>query len=168
MTHFKTILLCLFGAIAFGIVHDLVTANICVEYFTIAHPKIIGSEDPVYLALVWGVLATWWVGLILGLLMVFFNRLGKHKEVPFSIIRRNVIRLLLIMMITSLAAGLIGFILAKAGVIYLVGEFAESISPHKHNAFLAVGWAHVSSYIIGFIGGIVTCVKIWMRRTRKI
>ena len=165
MLHQKTILLCLFGAVAFGIVHDLVTATSCIEYFTIGHPKVIESENPFILALVWGVLATWWVGLILGILIVAFNAIGKHNKVPFSTIRRDVIRLLLIMVFTSLLAGIIGYILANAGVIYLIGELTDRIPAGKHNAFLAVAWAHVSSYFVGFIGGIVICMKVWMQRT---
>ncbi len=165
MPHLKTILLCLFGAVSFGIVHDLVTANCCVEYFTIGHPKVIESENPFMLALVWGILATWWVGLILGTLIVVFNAAGKTEKVPFSIIRKYVIRLLLIMVFTSLLAGIIGYILANTGTIYLVGELADRIPAGKHNAFLAVAWAHVSSYIVGFVGGIVICMKVWMQRT---
>lgn len=165
MLHLKTILLCLFGAIAFGIVHDLVTANSCVEYFTIAHPKVIESQNPFLIALVWGVLATWWVGLILGILIVLFNAIGKHDQVPFSIIRLYVTRLLLVMLLTSTLAGLTGYILANSGVIHLVGELTDQIPPGRHNVFLAVAWAHLSSYIVGFVGGIVICMKVWMRRT---
>ncbi len=164
MTNFKTILLCLLGAITFGIAHDLVTANICVEYFTIAHPKVIESQSPFLLALIWGVLATWWVGLILGILIVCFNSIGKAAKIPFSKIKRYVIQLLLVMPLTSLLAGLIGYLLTKTNIIHLIGELAEIIPFEKQNAFLAVAWAHVSSYIVGFIGGIIICMKIWMQR----
>lgn len=164
MTNFKTILLCLFVAIAFGIVHDLVTANICVEYFTIGHPKVIESQNPIFLALVWGILATWWVGAILGILVLIFNNIGKAPKVSFSIIKRYVIRLLLILPFTSLLAGLIGYILALSGTIHFIGELARDVSIKKQPAFLAVGWAHASSYIVGFIGGIIICMKIWMQR----
>ena len=100
MTNLKTVLLCLFGAIAFGVLHDLITANLCVEYFTIAHPKVIESQNPFLLALVWGALATWWVGLILGVLIVCFNSIGKPARVVFPKIKRYVIRLLLILPLT--------------------------------------------------------------------
>ncbi|WP_300664035.1 hypothetical protein [Fluviicola sp.] len=165
MLHLKTILLCLFGAIAFGIVHDMITANSCVEYFTIAHPKVIESENPFMLALVWGILATWWVGLILGILIVAFNTIGKSNTIPFSIIRRYVIRLLLMMILTSSLAGLIGYVLAVSGVIHFNGELSRVIPINKQLAFLAVAWAHLSSYIVGFTGGIVICMKVWMQRT---
>jgi hypothetical protein len=46
MTFLKTIWATVIISILYGILHDLVTANICVEYFTIGHPKIIQSESP--------------------------------------------------------------------------------------------------------------------------
>ena len=61
MTFVKIVLSTLFSAISYGIIHDMITAHFCVEYFTIGHPKIIESESPVLLALLWGVIATWWV-----------------------------------------------------------------------------------------------------------
>ena len=55
MTSVKIILSTLFAAISYGIIHDMITAHLCVEYFTIGHPKIIESESPVILALFAGI-----------------------------------------------------------------------------------------------------------------
>jgi hypothetical protein len=55
----KIILLCIVAAIVYGILHDQVTARVCVEYFTIGHPPIFHTDDPTLLALGWGVIATW-------------------------------------------------------------------------------------------------------------
>jgi hypothetical protein len=41
MTFVKIVLSTLFAAISYGIIHDMITAHFCVEYFTIGHPKII-------------------------------------------------------------------------------------------------------------------------------
>lgn len=166
MIHLKTILLCISGAIVFGIVHDMITANICVEYFTIGHPKILESENPFVLALLWGVLATWWVGLMLGIFIIVHNIIGKFPPLPFETIKRWVLRLLLIMCITSPLAGLLGYILAKAEVINIIPELGQRFPSDKHVAFLGVGWAHLSSYLVGFIGGIAICVKVWNKRLK--
>jgi hypothetical protein len=64
----KIVLLCILSAIIFGILHDQVTARACVEYFTIGHPPIFDTDSPTLLAFGWGIIATWWVGLILGIL----------------------------------------------------------------------------------------------------
>lgn len=66
----RTVLDAVLLSIAYGIAHDLVTAHIWVEYFTVHHAKIIESESPIAMALLWGFLATFWVGLIAGILMV--------------------------------------------------------------------------------------------------
>lgn len=51
------------AAVVYGILHDQITARICVEYFTIGHARLIDSDSPTVLGLFWGVVATWWVGL---------------------------------------------------------------------------------------------------------
>ncbi len=63
-------------SVAYGIAHDMVTAHVAVEYFTVHHPKIVDSKSPVVMALVWGVLATWWVGVGAGLVLVVANLVG--------------------------------------------------------------------------------------------
>lgn len=65
----KIVAMTIGASIVYGWAHDLVTANLCVEYFTIGHPDIFGTKNPWLLALGWGVVATWWVGLGLGCLL---------------------------------------------------------------------------------------------------
>src|SRR5436190_782619 len=60
------IAMCTGAAIVYGVVHDQVTARVCVEYFTIGHPPVFGTDDPTLLGLGWGVIATWWVGAVGG------------------------------------------------------------------------------------------------------
>jgi hypothetical protein len=55
----KIIVLCIVAAMVYGILHDQVTARVCVEYFTIGHPPIFHTDDPTLLAFGWGVIATW-------------------------------------------------------------------------------------------------------------
>jgi len=59
--------LCIAAAIGYGIGHDQITARVCVEYFTIGHPPIFSTDSPRLLGLGWGIMATGWVGLVLGL-----------------------------------------------------------------------------------------------------
>src|SRR3954471_17977370 len=75
------ILLCLVAAVVYGVVHDQITARICVEYFTIGHPPIFETDDPTLLGLGWGVIATWWVGLILGVSLAICSRLGSRPKI---------------------------------------------------------------------------------------
>ena len=59
--------LCIGSAVAYGILHDQVTARVCVEYFTIGHPPVFSAVSPTMLGIGWGIIATWWVGLLLGI-----------------------------------------------------------------------------------------------------
>ena len=65
----KIILLSTLSAILYGVAHDQVTIRVCPEYFTVGHPHLIATDSLTLLALAWGVAATWWVGLGLGILL---------------------------------------------------------------------------------------------------
>jgi len=62
------------GAVTYGILQDLVTAHVCLEYFSVFHGTPEGG--PVAQALHWGVVATWWVGLPLGWVLALAARVG--------------------------------------------------------------------------------------------
>ncbi|MEX0794660.1 MAG: hypothetical protein WD045_16100 [Pirellulaceae bacterium] len=64
------------SAVIYGILHDQITARVCVEYFTIGHPPVFNTEAPTLLGLGWGIIATWWVGLILGVGLAMVARIG--------------------------------------------------------------------------------------------
>lgn len=66
---------------AYGVLHDLVTAHVCVEYFTVGHPQLFEFEtdSPTLLALGWGVVATWWVGAGLGVPLALVARVGSRR-----------------------------------------------------------------------------------------
>jgi hypothetical protein len=53
--HLKIILACVAAAIIYGILHDQITARVCVEYFTIFHPPVFATQSPTLLAFGWGV-----------------------------------------------------------------------------------------------------------------
>jgi len=100
------------AAIAYGILHDQITARICVEYFTVGHPPLISSTSPTLLALAWGVVATWWVGLPLGLALAVAARAGRRPKTNAAAVAPRVIKLLVVMASCGFVAGLAGFLLA--------------------------------------------------------
>ncbi|MFO0865262.1 MAG: hypothetical protein U0744_11545 [Gemmataceae bacterium] len=76
------------SAIVYGILHDMITVRLCAEYFTVAHPNILRTEDPNELALFWGIVATWWVGLGLGVGLACIARIGQMpKRTARSLVR---------------------------------------------------------------------------------
>lgn len=62
MEFLKIVALCISASVLYGIVHDQITARICVEYFTVFHPPVFATTSPTLLGFGWGVIATWWAG----------------------------------------------------------------------------------------------------------
>ncbi len=166
MTFFKITLSTLITELMYGIIHDMITAHLCVEYFTIGHPKIIDSESPVVLAFTWGIVATWWMALPMGLLFASFNHFGKNKSLSYRQVMVLVFKFVLVAFGIAFFAGCLGYFLTESGAIYLLPNIANQIDKTKHSLFLADGWAHVSSYLSGIIGTVVICQLILRKRKK--
>jgi hypothetical protein len=164
MEFLKIWFLSIVAAVFYGILHDQVTAHLCVEYFSIAHPMILPLTSPTLLALEWGVLATWWVGAFLGILLAFAARSGQRRKISMRDTVRPLLILLVCMAAGSALAGVAGFLFARTGLLSLHGWLASSIPAAKHSLFIADWWAHSASYLIGFLGGIALCLSIYRRR----
>lgn len=164
MTTLKIVISTLGAAILYGVIHDLITAHLCVEYFTIGHPRIINSESPVLLALTWGVIATWWLALPMGLLIAGVNHFGKKPSLEYKKVLKLIVRLMLVMSGIALFAGLMGYMFAELHIIHLDFELGDKIDSAKHSKFLAAGWAHTSSYLSGSIGSLIICRIITDKR----
>lgn len=162
----RIILLCILAAVGYGILHDTVTAHVCVEYFTLAHPRVIPSENPFAMALIWGVLATWWVGLGLGIGLAAASTLGSRPRVEAAALAPKVARLLLVMAAVALTAGGTGFVASKLGWIQLVPPLSEQIPKERWGRFFFDAFAHLGSYAGGLLGGLFLIVHTWRGRLR--
>lgn len=165
MQFVKIWLLCIVAAIGYGILHDEVTAHICVEYFSIAHPMILALNSPTLLALEWGILATWWVGAALGFGLAGSARWGSRPRFTAQALRRPILFLLAWMAIAATFSGLTGYWLARTQRIVLSGWFATAIPTSAHARFLADSWAHAASYLVGGVGGIFLCARTYAKRS---
>jgi hypothetical protein len=153
-------------AVVYGMLHDQVTARTCVEYFTIGHPPIFQTDSPTLLAVGWGILATWWVGLLLGGGLAVAARAGRRPPRD----ARSLVRPLLVLMaataLCALLAGALGHFLASRGLVVLVEPMASAVPPDRHVPFLTALWAHVASYLAGFVGGVIVMASVWRSRRR--
>jgi hypothetical protein len=149
------------GAI-YGIIHDQITARVCLEYFTVFHPDVFHTQSPTLLALGWGVLATWWVSLFLGLLLAIAAQAGSRAKVSAGELLPKLVKLLATMAICALAAGIAGYFLQGFGMEY----YATNIPKQIRHAFYADLWAHNMSYLSGFVGGITLSILVWRSRGR--
>src|SRR5438045_1972073 len=93
----KIVGLCVVGAIVYGIMHDMVTAHLCLPYFTVFHPDLFHTVNPWLLALGWGVMATWWMGLFFGILVAAAARSGQLPKLGW----RSVVKPLGVVLIAS-------------------------------------------------------------------
>jgi len=162
--HLKIILLCVGAAIVYGVAHDQVTARVCLEYFTVFHPPVFQTQSPTALAFGWGVIATWWVGLFLGLLLALAARAGSRPKQTAAQQVRPIAILLLAMAFCALCAGLVGFVLVSRDFFVEPGWITPVIGSCSYRAFIADSWAHAASYASGFFGGIVLCILQYRKR----
>jgi len=157
------IALAVLAGVTYGILHDQVTARVCVEYFTIGHPKIFPTTSPTLLAIGWGIVATWWFALPLGFSLACAARLGERPKRSAGELVRPLLILLGAMASLALVSGITGYALAANGFIN-VDPWVANITPSKQAAFIADWWAHTASYFGGFAGSIVLCLWVWRSR----
>ena len=155
---------CIGAAVLYGVAHDLVTAHLSVEYFTVAHPPI-GTDDPILLALVWGVIATWWVGVLLGVPLAAAARLGRAPRVAVDDLRPAVVRLLVVMGIAAAAAMLLAA-LATGETFFLSDPLFERVPRERHGRLAVAAVGHAVSYFVGFAGGIALIARTIRARRR--
>jgi hypothetical protein len=166
MEFLKIALFSMLAAIVYGILHDQVTAHLCVEYFSIAHPDIFHTASPFLLALGWGVVATWWVGLPLGVLAAIAARAGSPPRLSLADLRPLILGLLVFMAACALVAGIVAAIGTAKGWLSLPSQWSLYIPREKWVAFNADAYAHLASYASGIFGGLALILYILVRRLR--
>jgi hypothetical protein len=164
MKHLAIVGMCILAAVVYGIVHDQITARVCVEYFTIGHPLIFATDSPTLLGLGWGIVATWWVGLVLGLGLAVAARSGKQPRLRVRALVRPILYLLGWMAGSALLAGVVGYGLGWLGILTLLPGLAARIPADRLLLFQADAWAHAASYVVGFFGGCFLIANTWKVR----
>lgn len=162
---YRIIFLSIAAAVLYGLVMDQITVRVCIEYFSIAHKRLdfIPPDSPTLLALAWGVIATWWVGLMLGIPLAIACRAGSLPKLKPRAVVRPLAILLLVMAGMTLVAGITGYVLAKKEIL-TPGEWAPLIPAAAHVGFVSNACAHLAAYATGFIGGIVLIILTVRRR----
>lgn len=157
----KIVLVCVVASILYGIIHDQVTVRVCLEYFTVFHPPVFLTRSPTLLAFGWGVIATWWAGAIVGLLIGVAARFGTRAQLSVRDLLPMIFGLLVFMALCAITFGVIGYF---KGV--MPAEIFTMLPVQMHRRFLADWWAHNASYASGFLGGLVLCSVIVAKRFR--
>lgn len=152
MSYWRIVWLSVWTSVAYGIAHDLVTARASPAYFLPPHhPVIIDTKSPLVLALIWGVWATWWMGLMGGLLMGAACRAGRLPKLEARDIQPALLKCLAVLWALAMLSGL---------AIYLFGGFVlgwdEKIADRR---LFAVAIAHMFSYSGGTV--LIIGLSIW-------
>lgn len=160
------VVLCILAAVIYGVLHDQITARICIEYFTIGHPPIFHKPvtSPTIVGIAWGVIATWWVGLGLGIPLAIAAQAGRRPPRDVGSLVSSLGWLMAITGLLAAIAGLAGYVTARAGGVVLLEPLASRIPEGKHTAFLIDLWIHSASYLFGLLGGVVLIVRTWLSR----
>ena len=160
----KIIVLAILAAIVYGIVHDQITARVCVEYFSVYHPPIFGgTKNPTLLAFGWGVIATWWVGLPLGVMLACCSRFGRLPKLSTRDLMKPLIITLAVLGGIAAIAGFSGYFIASS-----IPPDVPTRLPSERIPFLeADAFAHVASYCFGALLGIALCIWVLVRRFRR-
>lgn len=152
-------------ACLFGVIHDHITYTISPEYYTkfkfsqfgLDSSPVIGNER--YLVTLTGIIATWWVGAILGGVFSFMSLVLKTWKIMLKICLKAMGLTIGITALFAFSGYLYGkFILLKSGElmnIYDVKDF---------DAFIKVGAIHTASYMGGFVGMIIGAIYIVQKR----
>ncbi len=147
----------------YGALHDHLTYSISSEYFTKFKYEQLGLEPAWFgghrptVALI-GFLATWWAGLIIG---VIFGLLGLAFVSKAALVK-TLLRAVRIAFGTTIVAGVAGyfygrFVLAKTGVTWWLPDDLRYPAD-----FITVGTIHNFGYyggILGLIGGSVYILR---------
>jgi hypothetical protein len=165
MQYLAVFLLSILAAVTYGIIHDQFTARICVEYFTIAHPPVFATMDPTLLGIGWGIIATWWVGAILGVPLALAARLGRWPKRSAASLVKPIAVLLIIMACCAALAGAAGYFLGNSGWLTLGKALAQRIPAVRYPRFFADAFAHLASYGVGLLGGLV--LVVWVIDSRR-
>ena len=151
----------------YGIINDQFTYTISPEYYTKFKFYQFGFMDigneaifpnPRIEVSAVGFMATWWMGLIIGLILALVGLIHKESKEMFRITLKAIIVTIIITFITGLIGLVYGkFILAVNGVNWWLPENLIDVKN-----FIAVGSMHNFSYIgglLGLIAGIIYSIK---------
>lgn len=155
--------LCIAAAVAYGLVHDQVTVRLSLEYFTVLHPHVVDTDSPTVLALVWGVIASWWMGAALGVPLAVCCRSGPGARLGARDLVRPVLLVLALMGAGAVVAGAAGWWLAAGG---RVPANYPGVPPEHQVGTMAVAFAHVAAESLGVTGGLFLCLWAVVRRMR--
>lgn len=164
-----TIIISTVIASLYGAIHDQVTYSISSEYFTVYKFDQFGfldwgNNNPRLTTALIGVLATWWVGLYIGIFQGLVGFIHQNHKLMF----KHVINAISITLVVTVIFGIFGFVMGKLDTqTYENCCFPYNIKDVK--SFKIVGSIHNYGYAGGEIGALIgVAYQIIMRRKKAV
>lgn len=162
------------AACLYGVLNDQVTARVCPEYFSKGfHERaleywkgplmgnlrkvLLATKSPTVVATIWGVVASWWMGALLGVPAAFAARVGPWPKVGATDLIKPIGIGLAGMGSYVAYKGHVGYKKALAGTIdkdVWRNDIAQGTPEEALNRFIACAYAHQAAYQAGPIVGI--------------
>ena len=152
------------GAILYGVIHDQITVRICPEYFTIWHPQITVSTNPQVVALLWGVVATWWMGVLLGLLLAMAALLGPWPAASLRSVLIAILSVAAMSAFCAFVAGLATWQLQLRSPLSVAGDLIYRLGDDTVRRFTIDLAVHNVSYSASAIFTLVAALVLFAKR----
>lgn len=167
--------MCIVGACIFGVVNDQITIRICFEYFSEGFHKVMVKEtvigkflsafpnNPTLWGTTWGIMATWWMGAILGILLCICARLGSWPRLSPRRLVKPVFLCILFLLATMFVLALVKYYFGKEPSedevvkklpLYGIQNLNLLNNVDMGRRYLFCAFIHSLDYLIGFIYGI--------------
>ena len=161
------LLIAILTASLFGILHDQITYTISPEYYTrfkfsqFGLP-LLNPDEARNLVAITGIIATWWVGLILGL---FFGLTSLASCLNWIVMLRMSFKAMLLTITITCFAACLGYLYGKF-ILIRSDKMMNIYDVEDFESFIIVGSIHTASYIGGFIGLIAGNVLILLNKRK--
>ncbi|CAN5575003.1 hypothetical protein BH09PLA1_BH09PLA1_03130 [soil metagenome] len=155
------LLACVIVAIAYGVLNDQITSRISWEYFYYGKEleKVLGPGIPPDSGALSreaariGVMATWSVGVILGVAILIANNPGRDRpQLPLRALLKLLIPVIAIAIVFAIAFGFAG----SRGWLNRFGEEFQALwdtNMWRPRRFMTAWGVHLGGYVGGVIGG---------------
>src|SRR5690606_32487395 len=116
--------------------------------------------------LAWGIVATWWLGLLLGVALATVARVGHWPKRSAASLVPPMMIMLLVIRGAAAAMGVLAYVGTGRGWISVPEPWATTvIAPHRHARFMAAAAAHSTSYAVGVFAAVGLVGRIlWWRQ----
>lgn len=140
----------------YGVIHDEITAHLCVEYFTVAHPNLFPTRSETLLGLAWGITGTFWLGLLLGAVLARVCTYGK-RVVSRKFLLKRICLIIITSALTAFLAAMVVYQFALRSHLLLPDP---NVPVAKHALFYAVWAAHLGSYVASIVASLAVILNV--------